>query len=249
MIRLGVLVPFSNTILEPDLAQLMPPGVSIHPARLGGYDLDAVPDSAQMAGLGAADLDEPLRLVAGVRPHMVLYGCTSATLAHGIAFDVELAAQVQDRIGVPSVTAAGSVVMALRTLGVRQIGFASPYVAELNDRAVAFLSDAGFATVSRADVGRTLGNDEQCALTPEEIMALGRQADSSAAEAIVLSCTDMRSVEALEPLEAALGKPVITSNQAMAYAVLSTLGLGSGAVGGRLLSRLSARTAPGADRR
>ena len=48
--RIGVLVPFTNTNLEPDMALLRPPGVSMHFARLGGYDLDAIPDAGQMAG-------------------------------------------------------------------------------------------------------------------------------------------------------------------------------------------------------
>ena len=50
--RIGVLVPFTNTNLEPDLTMLRPAGVSFHFARMGGYDIDAVPDAKQMAGLG-----------------------------------------------------------------------------------------------------------------------------------------------------------------------------------------------------
>ncbi len=83
--RIGLLVPFTNTNLEPDMGLLAPAGCSIHVARMGGYDADAVPDAAQMAGFGTADLDEPLRLLAGARPDVTLYGCTSATLAHGPA--------------------------------------------------------------------------------------------------------------------------------------------------------------------
>ncbi len=65
---------------------------------------------------------------------------------------------------------------------------------------------------ARADVGRALGNHEQGALTPEEVFALGSWADSPEAEALVLSCTDMRAVEVSAALESALGKPVISSN-------------------------------------
>jgi len=91
--RIGVLVPFTNTNLEPDMVRLCPSGCTLHFARLGGYDADEIPDAAQMAGLGAADLDEPLRLIAGVRPDVILDGCTSATLTHGPAFDRDLAAR------------------------------------------------------------------------------------------------------------------------------------------------------------
>ncbi len=70
--RIGVLVPFTNTNLEPDMALLRPDGASLHFARLGGYDQDEIPDADQMHGLGAADLDEPLRLLQGVRPDVIL---------------------------------------------------------------------------------------------------------------------------------------------------------------------------------
>lgn len=223
--RLGILVPFTNSNLEPDMMALAPEGVSCHSARLGGYDVDAIPDDEQMASMGAADLDEPLRLIAGVRPDVVFYGCTSATLTHGRAFDQELSDRIKSTIGVPTVTAAGSLVNAMQVMDVTRIGFSSPYVGAINDMAVDFFAEAGIETVSRADIGRDLGNYGQGDLTPDEVYDLARKADSPEADAIVLSCTDMRSVETVERLEADLGKPVITSNQAMMYAALSALGI------------------------
>lgn len=223
--RIGVLVPFTNTNLEPDLAMLCPDGVSLHAARLGGYDADEIPDKSQMAGLGASDIAEPLRLVLGVRPDAVLYGCTSATLTHGPAFDRDLAARIAAASGAVSITAAGALVHALAALGCRRVGFASPYVGAINDLAVAFLQNVGIAAVSRADIGRDLGNYGQGELQPPEIAALARRADSPEAEALVLSCTDMRSAETVEMLEAELGKPVVCSNQAMMFQAIGALGL------------------------
>ncbi len=223
--RFGVLVPFTNTNLEADFAMLRPEGVSMHFARLGGYDVDAIPDDEQMAGLGAAPLDEPLRMISGVRPDVVFYGCTSATLTHGVAFDRDLADRIRDGSGAETVTAAGSLVFALNTLGASRIGFASPYVGAINRQAVGFLSDAGIETVNRVDIGRELDNYGQGELTPEEIMDLGARADHADAQAIVLSCTDMRSVEVLNRLEDAVGKPVVCSNQAMLFQAMSLLGM------------------------
>ena len=97
--RIGALVPFTNTNLEPDLAMLRPEGVSLHFARLGGYDADEIPDDEQMAGLGAADMEEELRLIQGVRPDLIMYGCTSATLTHGPEFDRDLAAKIKAPVG------------------------------------------------------------------------------------------------------------------------------------------------------
>jgi maleate isomerase/arylmalonate decarboxylase len=235
---MGILVPFTNTNLEPDMALLRPEGVSLHFSRMGGYDEDEIPDEEQMRGMGASDIDAPLKLLMGVKPDVVLYGCTSATLTHGAAFDRALAARIKAESGAKTVTAAGALVNALRHLGVARIGFASPYVPAINDLAIGFLAENGIASVARSEVRETLDNTGQGALGPEAVFELGRKADAPEAEAIVLSCTDMRSVETLARLEAALGKPVISSNQAMMFEALQLLGIGAPVKGyGTLLER------------
>ncbi len=226
--KIGVLVPFTNTNLEPDMMALCPSGCSMHFARMGGYDVDEIPGADQMAGLGASDISETLRLLSGVRPAAILYGCTSATLTHGPAFDRDLAARIKALSGAVSITAAGALVAGIQALGLSRVGFSSPYLGEINDRAVAFLAQNGIETVRRADIGRELGNYGQGELTPDEVMELALRADCPAAEAVVLSCTDMRAVEAVERIEAALGKPVITSNQAMIFGLMRALDLPRG---------------------
>lgn len=236
--RFGVLVPFTNTNLEPDMMLLRPEGVSLHFARLGGYDEDEIPDESQMQGLGASDLDEPLRLLVATRPDVVLYGCTSATLTLGPAFDKDLAARIAARCGARTVTAAGALVQALASLNVRRIGFASPYVAAINDMAVSFLAECGVETMHRAEVSEPLDNSGQGALDPEAVFQLGLKADHPEAQALVLSCTDMRSVEIIARLEAATGKPVVTSNQAMAFSAMQAAGIGDSMTGyGQVLER------------
>ncbi|SLN45381.1 Maleate isomerase [Roseovarius litorisediminis] len=103
------------------------------------------------------------------------------------------------------------------TRGRARICFASPYVPGLNDLAIAYLADEGITTVSRADVSGTLDNVGQGAVTPDAVFDLGKRADSPQAQAVLLSCTDMRSVEVIEWLEQALGKPVVTPNQALMF--------------------------------
>ena len=114
--RFGILVPFTNTNLEADFALMRPAGISMHFSRLGGYDEDEIPDETQMQGLGASDLEEPLRLFMGIKPDVVIYGCTSATLTHGPEFDRQLTAKIKASSGAATVTAAGALVDALNVL-------------------------------------------------------------------------------------------------------------------------------------
>ena len=220
--RFGVLVPFTNSNLEPDMALLRPDGVSMHFARMGGYDADEIPDEAQMQGLGAADLEEPLALLSGVKPDVILYGCTSATLTHGPEFDRALTAKL-NRQWRTNGDRSGSLVQALQAIGAKTIGFASPYVPNINDMAIDFLARSGIKTIARSEVQETLDNDGQGGLTPDRVYELGCGAEHKNADAIVLSCTDMRSVEVIDALEERLGKPVVTSNQAMLFTCLQKL--------------------------
>ena len=236
--RFGILVPFTNANLEPDMTLLRPQGVSLHFARLGGYDQDEIPDADQMYGLGAADLDEPLHLLQGVRPDVILYGCTSATLTHGPAFDRDLAARIKAQSGAETVTAAGALAHALEILGINRIGFASPYVSEINEMATGFLAQSGVDTVARSEVGKALDNYGQGELDPQAVYELGLAADHPEAQALVLSCTDMRSVEIIARLEEVVGKPVISSNQAMAFQATQLAGISEALPGcGQLLER------------
>ncbi|MES0862899.1 Asp/Glu racemase [Ruegeria sp. SCPT10] len=223
--KIGVLVPFTNTNLEADMMLMRCPDTTVHFQRIGGYDVDEIPGSDQMAGLGASDISHDLRMIGGVRPDVVLYGCTSATLTHGSGFDAQLAQDIKAASGAITFTAAGALVEASKALGVGKVGFASPYLGEINVQAADFLARNDITTVHSADIGQTLGNYGQGELTPDEVFDLACRADHPEAEAIVLSCTDMRAVEAVERIEHQLGKPVVTSNQAMMFALVRALDL------------------------
>ncbi len=236
--RMGLLVPFTNTNLEPDMAMMRPDGISLHIARMGGYDADEIPDAEQMHGLGAADLNEPLRLLMGTRPDVIFYGCTSATLTHGSEFDRDLARRIKNQSGAATVTAAGALVHALKTMAVTHVGFASPYVPAINDMAIDFLTGQGIETVARSEIDGVLDNEGQGALDPEAVIELALAADHVDAQALVLSCTDMRSTEVLARLESTLGKPVICSNQAMMFEALQLMKIDEPIAGfGQLLER------------
>ena len=85
-VRIGVVVPFSNTNLESDMILLRPAEASLHFARAGGYDLDATPDADQMRKFALTSLEAAITSLAAVKPHVILYGCTSATISLGRQF-------------------------------------------------------------------------------------------------------------------------------------------------------------------
>ena len=56
--RLGLVVPVHNTNFESDMILLRPQGVSLHVMRVGGYDLDKMPDPELMREFALSSLEE-----------------------------------------------------------------------------------------------------------------------------------------------------------------------------------------------
>lgn len=223
--RIGMIVPSSNINLEPDCALLAPAGVTLHFTRVGGYDVDEIPDGDEMRSFALEGLNDVLDLLTAADVQVMAYGCTSATLASGPEFDQQFQQQITDKTGVPAITAAGAIVEALNLLKISRLAFTSPYVAELNQDAIRFISACGFEVVNHFSVSENYSSRDMREVTPDTIYKQGLQADHPEAEALVISCTDFRALEALTALERDLGKPVVTSNQALMYASLTRLGI------------------------
>ncbi len=223
--RIGVVVPVTNTNLEPDMQLLRTDGVSMHFVRSGGYDIDAIPDEKQMQQYSDTDWQDTVDQLKHCRSDLILYGCTSATLAQGPEFDQTFRQQIEQHTAIPTITAASSLIEVLTDLNIKNFAFTSPYVTSLNDYAIDFIEAYQFKCVGRLDTPAPLSNNAVAALTPEQVLEMAIAVNNENAEAIVLSCTDMRATEAIAAIESELHKPVITSNQAMMYAALRRLSI------------------------
>ena len=233
--RVGAVVPSTNRNLEPDFCLLAPRGVSMHFARQGGEDSGRIPDSDEMQTYARQPLAPPVQALCAARVDVIAYGCTSATLSGGADFDRRLGREIEALSGRQAVTAAASLLEALAALGVSRVAFVSPYVRELHDRGIAFLHESGVEVSGEANPGRALDSYEQ-EMDPASVYEMALRADDARAEALVLSCTEMRSVEAIEAIEERTDKPVVTSNQALVHACLVRVGVDASEVeaGGRL---------------
>ena len=219
--RLGLVVPSSNTTAEIEFRRHAPEGTSIHAGRMALEsvtvdELDAMSAGATRAGelLGHADVDA------------VAYVCTTGSLLHGPGFDAELEDTLSEAAGAPAVATARSVVRALEALEAERIAVVTPYTEDLDEKERDFLEAAGFEVVT-IDGRGIEANTEIGALEPGD--AFGQVLDvvegGPAVDAVFVSCTNYRSMAAIERLEADLGVPVITSNGATLWDVCRVAGL------------------------
>lgn len=212
--RIGVVVPSSNTTVEPEFERTTAADVTIHAARMALEsvtvdELDAMSDDAVRGGtlLAHADVDA------------VAYACTTGSLLHGPGFDAELEERLEDAAGVPAVATARSVVRALEELAIDRVGVVTPYTEALDEREADFLEDAGFEVV--AIDGRGIeANTDIGALEPDDAYEQGTaMADGRSLDGVFVSCTNYRSLAAVDRLEEDLGVPVVTSNGATLWDV------------------------------
>jgi maleate isomerase len=221
--RIGFLVPAGNPTVEPEMAELAPPGVSLHFNRLsaqGAAGTHAGREDRHRSQMNS--LDEATRLLAMTLPQVIVLGHTATSYAIGREADAELVRHQEAATGTRFVTAFACVQQALTHLGIRRVAYATPYDAELTEQGRAHLQLHGFEVVA---VARLQGVHNIYDETAERAYAIGRQADCPDAEAVFLSGTGMPTLAMIQALEDDLGKPVISANTAMMWNALRIAGV------------------------
>jgi maleate isomerase len=213
--KVGALVPSSNSVFERDAMLTLPTGISLHTARMKlTHD-----DEEQLRGLldhvptAAADVVD-----AGVAA--IAFACTTGSLAGGLGYDKRICELIEATADVPATTASTAVVEALTALEVERLVLVSPYEPWLNARVVEFLEGSGFSVAAMHGFSLTEG-DAQEAVSPEQIAAVVRSLDADDVDGALISCTNFRGIEATHVLATQLDKPVVSSNGATLWRLLT----------------------------
>ncbi|HTD89852.1 MAG TPA: hypothetical protein VK663_04265 [Burkholderiales bacterium] len=220
-VRIGVIVPSVNTVVEPWFSSVCPAGVTLHAARM------FLDNNLTAEALVRMDREEGMRGVKQImscRPASVAYCCTASSIVQGLEYDGRLNHELNQTAGVPSFTATRGIIEALRAVGAKRIAVCSPYTKVIDDAEHEFFSAAGFEILGSAH----LGIADAFALadpTPEEIFALAQRAWHPDADATLITCLNLNSQQVINELEQHSGKPVITSTQATLWKLLRAAGV------------------------
>ncbi len=218
MLRIGLILPSSNTTIEPEFSSaLQNTDISLHTTRIHLTDvtlkaLEAMESETQTAAALLKDADVDL----------VVFGCTSGSLFRGLGYDLAVAKQMVEASGCQVITTAGAVVDALKALGAHRISLATPYIEEVNKREIDFLTRSGFKILKTESLG-IKENLQIGKLTPGDAEGLAKKANSTQADTLFISCTNFRTFQAIPLIEKQLAKPVVTSNSATLWATLKAL--------------------------
>jgi maleate isomerase len=211
--RIGLVYIASSIVMEAECYAMAPSGVSIHTTRIP-VEKATVEALSKLAGDDIRNLLEATRLLATAPLQSIVFGCTSGSFIGGKGYDEKIMARMREVAGgIPVTTTATALLKGLRALDAERVALATPYTAEVTERAVTFLTGNGVDVVDYGYMG--LEGDVDIGFTPpERTYELVRRIDRPNADAIVVSCTNLRTVAILEALEEDLGKPVISAIQA-----------------------------------
>jgi maleate isomerase len=216
-LRLGMLLPSSNPVGEPEVAAMLPPGISLHTTRL-----KLAGSSAEELLAMTAKVEEGAALLADAGVDLIGFNCTAVS-----TFDETMAENIRVRIGaasaVPAISTADGIVAGFQALAVRRVVLLTPYIEAVNEREIAFLARHEIEVSNHSGLGLSEGQG-MASIEPGEWYRRALELRNPQADAYFLSCTAIRVLPIIEALERDLGKPVLTSNQAFVWHVLRTAG-------------------------
>lgn len=219
-IRFGLVVLSTDLTSEGDINRLLPlDGVAIHVTRVA-YENPTTPENLRKM---APRLTEAVDLLApGEGLRAICFSCTAASVSIG---EAEVAAAVgKARPNVPLVTPTIAARLALSALGARRIAVLTPYLEETTEPMIDHFTGHGFTVTQTHCLGFEDDRD-MARISIPSIVEAALAVDTQDAEALFISCTALRAVDAIALIEEKTGKPVVTSNQACAWAMARLGGL------------------------
>lgn len=211
-IRIALIVPSSNTVMENDFHRALPKDrFTVHTDRMYLIETTREAEIAMIELAGAAAKD-----LGTVGPDLLVFGCTSAGALFGVDYDKKLCEELGALAGCRGMGVISSASQALERAGARKVALITPYNEDLTRSVAEALAGEGREVVTAHGMGITV-NVELCDPTPTEIVAFAKEKLAGHAfDTLFVSCTNFRALEAKTMLEEAFGGvTVITATSAV----------------------------------
>ena len=208
-VRLGILTPSSNTVLEPVTMAMLAdvPNVTAHFSRFKVTEI-----ALSQQALNQFDHEDIIRaaeLLAQAKVNVIAWNGTSASWL-GFDRDELLCERIYHATGIPACTS----VLAFREIfdrtGVRRIGLVTPYREDVQAAIMMNWGRSGYQCVAERHAGLQ-DNFSFAEIDEDTIIRLVREVAHEGCDAVAVVCTNMRGAGAVERLEAELGIPIYDS--------------------------------------
>lgn len=222
---IGVMTPAMNTVVQPELELLRPPGVTnqMQRFRLGG---DRLSD----------DLADEAGKLMDCKPRAIAIGLTTDAGPGGPAKLALRCEEITAATGVPVFNASAADYAALHAFGAKRIAVVTPFNAEIDKVVRANTEQAGFEVVAiKGTEAPSL--PAICETSLDDIRRVFRHVAEADYDAILQVGTALPVVALIAELEAELGRPIVACNAAVYWQTLRGLGIADNLPGfGRLFA-------------
>ena len=235
MRRFGVLVPSTNTTVETEYGRLVPATLQLHVARIPllSSGAEVTPRS------GDADVDYQARLLGHAGVEVVALAQTAASLSAD-DYDDRITRRMSEAAGVPAITSARAIGLAVRALGARRIALVAPFPIATNRQTRTPLyrqpwpGDCRERRASPAPIRSCIRRSHRAWPAMRSGVAIGRRLRYSS-----FPGGNFPTMTFISEWEHAVGKPVITTNQAALWAMIRIIRANETLPGfGRLLEEM-----------
>ncbi|MBS1895711.1 MAG: aspartate/glutamate racemase family protein [Actinobacteria bacterium] len=221
MRHLGLMVPSSNTSTELDFAAWAPTDVGLHAARM--WMVDATLEAA--TSFVEEEAPRAARQLGTLEPDAVVFACTAAGASLGPEGEAELERSLAEAAGVPVISTNAAVAAEIAARSPRRLAVLTPYTPDITEEVVGGRRREGYEVVSAAGMGIEM-NREIGRVEASRLLDFARaELAGLDFDLLFVSCTNLRTAAAIEPLRELTGRPVVTSNGATMKAALVALGL------------------------
>jgi maleate isomerase len=221
--RIGLMIPSSNRLTEPQFRAFLPADIGVHVTRLQMTGKHSKPLAPLLE-----DVERAAGALGDAKCDLIVFHCTANSMEHGPEGEQKILDAVRRGSGAEAMSTAQAVVEALRASHIKKMVLVSPYVQASNDHEIEYLAALGFETLH--DVALAVpASDGYLSVSPSRWCDIVRANLREAADGYFLSCTNTTQINTITTLEPELRKPVVNSNQATIWASLKRL---SGKLGG-----------------
>jgi maleate isomerase len=225
--KIGILVPATNTIVEPEMAAMQPPGVTNHVSRMSRVKRPAHDLELYKKFLGkSVDMDAAIDLLVALEPNMIVHGHSVDSFVGGRPAATAMKKHMEAVSGgVPVMLPSFAMLKALETIGKpKALGILTPWMPPADEACKAFFEESGYAVPAIKGLKHPTPLDIATA-TPALINAAVDEINVPGVECIVKVGTNSSMAFITADIERRIGKPVLTVNTVVYWAGLRALGI------------------------
>lgn len=220
--RIGMLTPSSNTMLEPVTYKIVQdvPDLTVHFSRISVTQI-ALSETSN-SQFEFEKMKASAQLLADAKVDLLVWNGTSASWL-GLDNDYQLCSKIEEQLGIKMVTSSIAIIEAFKALNVRKVGLVTPYTADVSREIVKQYESLGLDVASEQYAGLTVNHDFAL-VSEQQTTEMIELCKDHQVEGVAVVCTNLNAASVVKGAEEK-GIVVIDSISATLWYAMKVIGM------------------------